>query len=243
MRTRPMVGSIHKEDWADIKEGVDIAQKATEKLKAAGVRIEIPTPMRWWEYGSVIQMVILWVGTRGAWQGMDVLDVGSGWGVVGPALCLEMDEIRVTEYEPDQMYWADRENCNRVLTAMGRQQIVYSHYDIMSMPSATFDMVSCVSVMEHIPPAVEKQCWVELVKRVRPGGLLFVDVDCVPDPTKSYVCDEMRAHNFTIPEMQERVAMLETLGMKTIGIPDWNYNGNAVHDSFTFFRVAMVKTI
>lgn len=244
VKTRPMTGSLHEADWADIDYGVKVAQHATKRLKDGGVRIEIPTPARWWEYGSVIQLVKDWKDTRPTWQGMDVLDVGSGWGAVGPALCLEYDDVRVTEYEPDQMYWADRESCNRVLAAWSRPQISYAHYDIMHMPVQQFDLVSCVSVMEHIPPAMEQQCWVELVKRIRPGGVLFVDVDCVPDPTKQYVCDEMRAHNFTIREMMDRVIGLESLDMVPLfGEPDWNYNGNAVHDSFTFFRVTMVKKI
>lgn len=233
---RPLVGTIHGEDWKDIETGVQIAQRATERLQERGVRIEIPTFMRWWEYGTAIQMVL-----DRQTKPVDILDVGSGWGVVGPALSLCSEPFNITEYEPDQMYWADRENCNRVLVSLNRKPINYQHYSLMQMPEQQFDAVFCISVMEHVSPEQETQCWVELARRVRPGGILFMDVDCVPDPTKSYVCDEMRAHNFTIPEMQGRVALLKKQGLQTIGEPDWNYNGNLVHDSFTFFRIGMER--
>lgn len=237
---RPMVGSIHDNDWKDIIDGVRFVQEATRELKANGVRIEIPTPMRWWEYGSAIQLVLNMRRKRGM-DWIDVVDIGTGWGAVGPALLMSLPMVRVSEYEPDQMYWQDRAICNQYLMRQYQKCLNYYHFDLMDMPPQDYDAVFCISVMEHVPPSVEKKCWLELAKRVRPGGVLFVDVDLVPVAGRPYVCDEMRTHNFVIEEMQERVKMLEDVGLKTIGEPDWDYNGSYVHDSFTFFRVAMER--
>lgn len=245
---RPMVGTIHEDDWAGIDQGVKIAQMATRELHAAGVRIVIPHEMRWWEYGSAIQLVLRWMAREkesvAKIRPMDILDIGSGWGVVGPALLLQFDRlIHMTEYEPDQMYWADRAMCNQYLERTGRAPINYHHFDLMAMPEQDYDAVFCISVLEHVPsPHPERECWAELAKRVRPGGVLFVDVDTVPvqKPKGGYVFDELRAHNFDIGELKDRVRILEDCGLVPIGQPDWNYNGSVVHD-FTFFRIAMER--
>lgn len=240
---RPMVGSIHTDDWQFIQKGVDIAQQATRELKAAGVRIEIPTEFRWWEYGSAIQLVDYLLEVR---EKVDVVDIGSGWGVVGPALILEYGKkVEVSEYEPDQMYWADRANCNAYLQRTKGQEIYYHHFDLSNMPAQDYDAVFCISVMEHVPfPQPERGCWYELAKRVRPGGVLFMDCDLVPErkPFGSYRFDELRAHNYIMDEVKERVEWLKGFGLKPIGVPDFQYNGSVVHD-FTFFRIAMRRPV
>lgn len=234
---RTLVNSLHPDDYNDIREGVTIAKGATAELQSRGVRLDIPTENRWWEYGTVIQMMLNQYRDR--MSEVTILDVGSGRGVVCPALALTFNTI-CTECEPAQAERNDRLRCNSVLQAMGRRQISVQEHSTMTLPDVQYDMVSCVSVIEHIDPSIEKASWSNLGDRVKPGGLFFADVDCVPDQSKKYVFDELRAHNFTCEEMKDRVELMMEKGFEPIGEPNYEYNGNQVLD-FTFFRVGMKK--
>jgi hypothetical protein len=236
---RTLTNSLHPDDYQDIREGVTIAKGAVAELQSRGVRIDIPTEHRWWEYGTVIQMMLMQYRDR--MSEVTILDVGSGRGAVCPALSLTFDTI-CTECEPAVGERNDRIRCNQVLRALGRKGISVQDFHTMNLPDMLYDMVSCVSVIEHIDPPIEKQSWLNLVDRVKPGGLFFADVDCVPDQSKKYTFDELRTHNFTCEELHERVDMLREKGMEPIGEPNYEYNGNQVFE-FTFFRVGMRKKL
>lgn len=234
---RPLIGTLKLEDYQDIGNGVFAAQHATEYMIRNGARIEIPTTHRWWEYGTAIQMLLDRYGA--GISDISVLDVGSGWGALGPALAFVYG-TRVTEVEPGNERH-DRQKVNQILSCAGKPMLNVLNATTDSLPDGQWDMVSCISVIEHMPPDVEARCWKKLTDRIKPGGLFFCDVDCVPDQSKSYVFDELRAHNFTCEEMRDRVETLRSLGMENLGeLPDYEYNGNMVHD-FTFFRIGMRK--
>lgn len=236
---RTLINSLHPDDYLDIREGVTIAKGAVAELQSRGVRIDIPTEHRWWEYATVIQMMLN--EYRSKMSEVTILDVGSGRGAVCPALSLTFDTI-CTECEPAEPERNDRIRCNQILRALGRKGISVQPNSTLDLPQMQYDMVSCVSVIEHIDPTVEKISWRNLASRVKPGGLFFADVDCVPDPSKKYTFDELRAHNFTCEELKERVAILMEMGLVPIGEPNYEYNGNQVLD-FTFFRIGMRKPL
>lgn len=58
----------------------------------------------------------------------------------------------------------------------------YSVQDLcaLSFPAASFDAVSCVSVLEHIPAPEDQKAIQELVRVIKPGGLLVLTVDYEP---------------------------------------------------------------
>lgn len=234
---RPLIGTLKQADYAEISDGVFAAQYATNHFKANGARIEIPTEHRWWEYGTAIQMLLNHYGAD--IHKISVLDVGSGWGAFGPALAYMYEGIQVMECEPGGER-EDRKRVNSILAAVGKRQMDVRNHTTDDLPEEQFDMVACISVIEHMPATVEARAWKNLVDRIKPGGLFFADVDCVFDQTKSYVFDELRAHNFTCEEMKERVQWLKDLGMEVAYGEDYTYNGNTVHD-FTFFRIGMRK--
>lgn len=233
---RPLIGTLKMDDYPDIGDGIFAAQYSTNHMKAHGARIEIPTEHRWWEYGTAIQMMLNEFG-KGI-ETSKVMDVGSGWGAFGPAMAYVYGAT-VTECEPGNERF-DRAKVNEILRNASKPEIRVLPNTTDDLPAEQFDMVTCISVIEHMPATVEARCWENLVARIRPGGLFFCDVDCVIDQTKSYVFDYLRAHNFTCEEMKERVQWLKKLGMEVIGQEEYTYNGNMVHD-FTFFRIGMRK--
>jgi len=49
-------------------------------------------------------------------------------------------------------------------------------------PTATFDAVTCISVLEHIPAPYDQKAVKELVRILKPGGILVLTVDFTPPP-------------------------------------------------------------
>jgi 2-polyprenyl-3-methyl-5-hydroxy-6-metoxy-1,4-benzoquinol methylase len=235
--TRPLVGTIHRDDMFDIREGVDVAQRATDYLHMNGARIEIPSPWRWWEYGTAIQLMLNHWAERVS--EIELLDVGSGWSPLGPTMALTFN-TQVTEYEPSRQECMDRIEVQRILHGKGRRLMHIEPIKLEQMPDTQFDVVCCVSVLEHVQQEAERQLWMELAKRVKPNGMLYITTDCVEEKGKKYTFDHMRSQNFTVADLKERVERLMAGGFTPLGKPDWEYHGAFVYD-YTFFRAGMMK--
>jgi SAM-dependent methyltransferase len=222
--TRTLVNALHPDDYSEIVEGVQAVQNAVQFLHHRGVRIEIPHTHRWWEYGTAVQLLL--THYKEDLPQIEVLDVGAGWGAVGPTLSLFYG-TKVTECEPDLQCRQSRTRCNDILREQGKPEIDVTSRDILCLPDHKYDAVFCISVIEHLAPATEAACWRELVSRLKPNGLLFITMDCVPDPRKQYAFDNLRCQNFT-------------MGMIPMGKPDYAYKGSFVFD-YSFFRAGFVK--
>lgn len=234
---RTLVNSRHPDDEKDIETEIVELRYACKDLMDNGLNIEVPE-CRYWEYGTVLKMLKDYcIDTKTMPMDINFLDVGSGHGLMCPALSY-LYGVNVTECEPSD--YQHREKTNAFLKSQDAKEIRVFPVSTDNLPDETFDMVSCISVIEHMTADIESRCWKNLVDRIKPGGLLFIDVDCIPDPNRSYIFDNLRVHNFTIPEMKERVELLQSYGMVTLGEPDYNWNGAMVHD-FTFFRIGMRK--
>jgi 2-polyprenyl-3-methyl-5-hydroxy-6-metoxy-1,4-benzoquinol methylase len=61
-------------------------------------------------------------------------------------------------------------------------QVMYGTQDLtaMSYPDETFDAISCISVLEHIPAPFDQKAVRELLRILKPGGLLVLTVDFQP---------------------------------------------------------------
>ena len=76
-----------------------------------------------------------------------------------------IDELR--RFEPEKIY---------------ASQVTYTAQDLtaLSFPDETFDAVSCISVLEHIPAPADQRALRELMRVLKPGGLLVLTVDFTP---------------------------------------------------------------
>jgi ubiquinone/menaquinone biosynthesis C-methylase UbiE len=63
--------------------------------------------------------------------------------------------------------------------------VTYSTQDLTatSFADETFDAISCISVLEHIPAPYDQQAVRELLRVLKPGGVLVLTVDFQPPPT------------------------------------------------------------
>lgn len=233
--TRPLVGTILPDDYAEIKYGVEAAARAASILKQNNMPVIVPHEHRYWEYGSAISAMAQVFGER--LPETEVLDIGSGPGIMGPAVVIAFNS-KVTECEPDLGCWQIRQQISNLLTNAGRKSIEALPVGFGSLPNKQYDVVTCISVIEHVQD--EKAVWAELATKVKQNGLLFITTDCVEERGKSYMCDEYRTHNYTLDELQERTKILTDLGFTTMGVPDWNWNGARVYD-YTFWRGGFIK--
>lgn len=235
---RPIGNTVHWDDYTEINEGVDAIKRATSFLQSRGITIEIPHQHRYWEYGTAVQILLRHFQER--LPDIEVLDVGAGWGAVGPTLSMFYN-VQVTEAEPLEHCRASRKKCNQMLKTLNKKEIIITDHDLFKLPDKKYDVVLCVSVLEHVTKEHEPAAWAALADKVKPGGVLYITCDCMTEPEKPHQCDDQRATNYTLDDLKFRIGYLTNLGFTTMGQPDYNYNGNLVFD-YSFFRVGLVKT-
>lgn len=235
--TRSLIGCIQDEDYAEIQEGVQAVKRTVDWLSQYQVRIDVPHPHRYWEYGTAVQ-AFLSVYTESL-DKKEVLDIGSGWSPLGPTLSYCYN-VNVTECEPDVNACAMRLGVNHVLHQARKKPLQVHNWGFGNLPGKKYDAVFCVSVVEHLPVEVEDKCWQEMSDRLKPGGLLFVTADCVEVAGRAYQFDNLRVQNFLPEAFRSRIKKLQEMGLTPMGRPDFRYHGAKVCD-YTFFRMGFVK--
>ncbi|MEI7554275.1 class I SAM-dependent methyltransferase [Candidatus Chlorohelix sp.] len=66
-------------------------------------------------------------------------------------------------------------------------QVNYSYQDLtlLSYPDSSFNAISCISVLEHIPAPSDQVAIKELIRVLKPGGILVLTVDYTPTQENS----------------------------------------------------------
>lgn len=223
-----MVGTLQISDYEKIEKGVALAKEATQHFVARGCRIDIGHSHRWWEYGTALELYM-------KHRPHDVLSVGAGADALGPSLARNFD-VEVVECEPDDSMRQARTQVNKTLLNDNRKAITVLPNPILNLPPRKFDMVCCISVIEHVRNEIE--AWKELGRRVKPNGILYITTDCIPVPGRHYEFDNLRETNYTLQMLMERVGMLKDF--TPLDTPDWVWHGEFVFD-YTFFRVGLVR--
>lgn len=141
-------------------------------------------------------------------QALRIADLGGGRGALGPYLATRGHEVEIfdTDYLWDQgtdplielrfRRWARGVGCS------ARFGTLYN----VPAPSASFDAVTCISVVEHVP--YKEYVLKEALRILRPGGLLILTFDFANAPERFE--DGMRREIFS-PQRLSRT--LRTLAM------------------------------
>lgn len=231
------VKSVEPADYAEIVDGVEAVKHTVRVLSNMGAHIEIAHPHRLWEYGSAIAALISVYEEQ--LNEIRVLDVGAGNGALGPTLSYTYD-IQVLEEDPDKASKYNRNVCNDILRRVGKKPIVRDSKSLFGLPNMKFDAVFAISLLEHIDPEFERSAWIDLADHVKPGGLLFITVDCVPVADARYESSD-RVNHYDVGMLADRIqALSEVRKMIPMGQPDFTYHGSYVHD-YTYYRIGMIK--
>jgi hypothetical protein len=229
------VGCLNPEtDYPHIQPSMDLVRHTSNHLQSLNGSIMIPVEERYWEYGSAVHLANDYVSKH---TKATVLNVGSGWDALGSTLAA-LDKYDITECEPDDICRRDRNRVNEILQNEGHAPIKVFNNSVFNLPKEKFDLVFCISVLEHV--LNEKEAWYNLTECVKKDGVLFITVDCMEDLSRPHACDGARQTNYTLESLKDRVSMIKGLGFKTIGEPDYTWHGVHVYD-YNFFRAGFIK--
>lgn len=214
--------SLQPSDYDEILEGVRLVQMADAKFPG---KFYFPHPHRLWEYGSAVQAHLdRWNINLGGLIPADVLDVGGGYGALGPTLATQLKE-KVTELEINPIIVVQR-NFLKIpnLTAELGSALDFTR-------EKQYNSVFCISVIEHI---TEWQVALTgLISSVAPGGLLVLTTD-YGETSDAWVNDSERDNKFVEKDIFEMLEILVEAGFKFEA--ETRYHGPQVFD-YTFFRI------
>lgn len=215
--------SIELSDYDEIQRGIAAAYYANGMCLGAGLPIYIPHAHRMWEYGSALEAL------HDVPDVKKMLDVGCGHSLLGPAAHF-LTGAKLYEIDPKPEYGERAKVLNDLL---GKYDFVpASILDTSDRLKESVDAVFCISVLEHLPEAVQREAWMKLADMVAPGGLLVVTVDCWDEKAGDPREREMM---FTPDKVKRGMDWLVESGL-VLGDVDLELHGAQVND-YTFFRI------
>lgn len=174
---------------------------------------------RRWEYGMCLQAIKRHGGQR-------VIDVGGGGSTLGFALAELGYQVTVNDVQ------------NFAAWIVEKSSLINKHigfqYGTLGEISNTYDVVSCISVLEHIDDY--ELAWAKLLSIVEPNGLLFTTVD-YHESGSPIVGGHLRTFNERM--IRRMIDMSKQYGFSLYGgWPDYRDGGSDVN-GHTFASIAL----
>lgn len=110
--------------------------------------------------------------------------------------------------------------------------------------SQAFDVVTCISVIEHVEDRHFSNFLDALAAVTAPGGLLFLTMDCWgkdPSERDTAMFHWMRERIYTQKSWQDLSKGMVKRGFHLFGMPDWEYHGNHVENAYSFCSLCLQK--
>lgn len=145
----------------------------------------------------------------GTISGTSLLDVGCGTGNMHPLLISELGAVSGVDVSQECLDRAAKRN----------PQVAYQHYDGTRLPyaDASFDAVTTICVMHHVPPAQWPAFVGELRRVLKPGGITIIFEHNPRNPlTRRVVNDCEFDHDAVLLTMREVRELLGEAGFRRI---------------------------
>lgn len=193
---------------------------------------------RLWEYASIMQQLEELQVPHEAL----ILDVGSGGSFFPPYLATLgqyphvalTDSMKYGDITPDVQ--AQRAHYG---IALPLHDLLVE--DMWFLESNAWDVVMCISTIEHVDADQHDNALRELWRVTKPGGLIFITSDYFRD-LEQFEASPSRHLQFT-PYMKEFVLGLPNLiDANFVGETDLEYRGDFVH-SYSFVNICLRKNV
>jgi SAM-dependent methyltransferase len=223
--------TVEEKDYDLIANQVRELRGCYVAITNGGAKIDIGHEHRFWEWGMALKAFQDWMIDVSKIDNPEVLDVGSGDGLLGPTFAWGQ-LLSITELEPRIECFHNRLLCNSLLKA---KLNVLQSYDQLA---SSYDVVFCTSVIEHV--ASDHAFLRNLSQLVASGGLLFLTTDVVPVMPGRYHFDNLRERNYTMFDICKMIEYLKSIGFESFGEVDLEYKGSKVFD-YSFASICMVR--
>lgn len=207
-------------------------------IDASPTVLEGQNPIRRWEYAMALRAILAWrlispwpvesdplrIGDVGGadsnfWQVLQVLARGAGSVVIIDPRLEGVPPVGLG-YVPGTL-----------------EQLAA----VTATPGARFDILTCLSVIEHLPAGGIQGFLEAAYALLRPGGLFVLTTDFWgtegPDTAHFHW---MRERIYTPDTIRALVQLATSLGFQLLEPPDWTYHGNQVYD-YSIASLVLVK--
>jgi len=199
--------------------------------------VEGQVEQRRWEYAMAHRAIAEWQATQSQADGWEdhplrACDVGGA----GSRFALTLTEVATTVDVVDP-----------ALTLRGPVQGISCFPTDLWQHGATqphdqYDILTAISVLEHIPDAEIRRFLRAAKMLLRRGGLLFLTLDCwnaVGPDTAHFHWMRQRIYNPDLIRALQQT--LRELGFLSFGKGDWAYSGDHLFGSYSFASLVMVR--
>lgn len=236
---RPYTRSLHPDDYKFLQVYVDQLVAFQQLLVARGVPHREWHPHRLWEYGSILQQLLLLDVPFDA----ELIDVGAGASFFDPYLAHLYPRLCCTDTEKygdySWMVQKQREACSVALPLYNLSLEDMSPRMEIGWGGATdkFDVTLCISTIEHVDN--HDVAFNELVRITKPGGLIMITSDYFRDLVQFE--QSVSRHLQVTPYREEFVLDLPNrFPVDFVGPTDLAYAGDFVHN-YSFCNICLRK--
>jgi SAM-dependent methyltransferase len=234
---------LDPQDYEYLRQVDDPLRDFQRDMAARGVPHREWHPHRFWEYSSILQQLYELHVPFGA----KILDVGSGGSFFPPYLAVLGWDVSLT----DSMKYGDI--TGDITAQRAHYGVPLPLYDLLvedmsphpeinwGGESNYWDVVMCISTIEHVDADQHDNALRELCRITKPGGLLFITSDYFRDHDQ-FEASPSRHLQFT-PYMKEFVLSIPSMvEVDFVGETDLDYRGDFVH-SYSFVNICLRKRI
>lgn len=246
------IKSIQLEDYKEVKEAYDQMmwfnhefrhQVPNARIDSYGYPGALGHPHKMWEWSRALHLIKQMYPNAKRPDGWAprVVSIGSAFCPLEPALCYL--GYSVVDGDVDASCGTEREKINSFLEKFNGNPLKWVQTGFGTLHERVglnWDVVMCISTIEHVDIPLEKAAWKEMADMLKPGGLLIVTMDGMPESRKGFKYDDVRWTNYGPDLIKARVEELHYYGMKPVGEVDYTYHGNHVND-YSFWFIAMTK--
>jgi len=166
-----------------------------------------------WEYPFAIEKITAYAEKKDK-KTLKIADVGGGAGLLAPYLARSGYDTTVYDINYTWDHNGDPERMEKLRLRWAEANGLKMEYgSIFNIPAEdeTFDIVTCVSVVEHVPEKI--YAFREMLRVLKPSGILIVTYDLVDSTGENSTEAAARIEIFT-PELIQ--GTLSALGIQTV---------------------------